>query len=72
MNTLALARHSVKNAVENALPRLACPAAADSFAAKIRLASNVSCKEEAFNVWHANADKVGASFVWGGIAKRIG
>jgi transposase len=72
MNTQTLPRHSVKKVVENARPRLACHVASDKFAAKIRLASIVTSKEEEFNVWHANADKMVACFAWGGIAKRIG
>lgn len=42
----------------------------NTFVEKVRLVSNVTCKEEEFNVWHANADKAVSSFVWGGLAKQ--
>lgn len=40
----------------------------NSFQAKIRLASQVKCKCEVFNVWHAAADNVtekGVDIAWG-------
>ena len=77
MMIIALPRTLAKHAAEGSLPQTVCPVPAgvqqrtSSFAAKIRLTSNVTCKEEEFNVWHANADKTVASFVWGGIAKSV-
>jgi hypothetical protein len=59
--------HSAKSEVQPT----AGSAPINSFAAKIRLVSNVTCKEEEFNVWHANADKAVASFVWGCIGKSV-
>ena len=69
MTTIALSQTLVELATEGTLSPSACSVPASSFAEKIRLVSNVTCKEEEFNVWHANADKAIASFVWGGLAK---
>ena len=70
VNTQPLFRDSVEHAVSRAASRLASPAPSDSFAEKIRRVANVACKEEGFNVWHANNDKVTATFAWGDLSKR--
>lgn len=70
-NTQPMLRDSVEHAVSRSASRLASPAPGDSFAEKIRRVGSVTCKEEGFNVWHANNDKVTATFAWGDLSKRI-
>jgi hypothetical protein len=73
-STLALDLATVKRALEHADDHLAAATEDNPFAAKLRLASTVSCKCEEFNVWHAAADNVtegGVDAAWGSTAKRI-
>jgi len=71
-NQHTLDRDAVKQAAAM-INTTAARSSPSSFATKISSSSQVRCKEEEFNVWHAAADNVvcnGANLAWGSHAKR--